>query len=247
MQAADGIGDEGFHDRLAEAQQASADGELIEASQNDRLEDVMADFLEAGASGAAGLVAIPQATQDGGEQGVVDPGTRTARKAKLAADYREPQSKSVALKNLWAQKILLDEAAGVNPHDVFGAVYNSINNMADDDPQKAWSIEMINIVTPVFEASRKNPTLRSWLAVLFPAQEKYYETKAKKLQLTTDISIITELYNAQEMELAVAAVKKIQDEREVSIQEKARKKIERDNEKAEAVGDKKNKKPKTGD
>jgi hypothetical protein len=233
MQAPDGIGAEGFHDRLAEAQQASADGELIENSQDDRLEDIMGDFALAGAGGAAGLVPIPQATQAGGEQGVVDPSTRTARKAKLSADHREAQSKSVALKNLWARQIMLEENAGPNPFTVFGAVWNSINSMADDDPQKAWAIEMINTVTPIFEASRKNPTLRSFLAELFPAQEKYYATKAEKLELTTDISILTELYNEQEMQMAMVAVKRVQDEREAAIKEKARKKVERDNERAE--------------
>ena len=44
--------------------------------------------------------------------------------------------------------------------------------------------------------------------------------------ITPDISILTELYNEQEMQLAMVAVKKVQDEREASIKEKARKKVD---------------------
>jgi len=209
------IGGEGFQEEVQAGQAAAADAELLNYHQDDRMEDIMADFPAAGgALGEAGkLQPLPVSTQIGSETAVHDDRELELLKEK----HGLLQQKAVELKNCWTR--LTQISGGADPYELLSKMYNSIDSMPDGQ-DKNNSVSMMNTIMPTFRAARKNPDLRKFLADLYPAQDKYYEVKDEKLALNKKISMLTKLYNEQEKETVLANLQNEQTKREEDIKRK---------------------------
>jgi hypothetical protein len=209
------IGGEGFQEEVQAGQAAAADAELLNYHQDDRMEDIMADFPAAGgALGEAGkLQPLPVSTQIGPETAGHDDRELELLKEK----HGLLQMKAVELKNCWTR---LTQISGKDdPYELLSKMYSSIDSMPDGQ-DKNNSVSMMNMIMPTFRVSRKNPDLRKFLADLYPAQDKYYEVKDEKLALNKKISMLTKLYNEQEKETLLANLQSEQAKREEDIKRK---------------------------
>ena len=234
------IGEEGFQEEVQAGQAAAADAELLDTYQDDRAEDIMADF-SAGA-GAETLLPLPAQTQDTTGASVLEDTTGASVLEELKVKHPSLQSKACALKDAWARHTQISAAdEDDTPYDLLGKMHSSINCMAEGDG-KNESVVMMNVIMPLFRAARKNADLRKFISDLFAAQDRYYTVKLEKSKLNKKISMLTKLYNEQEKETLLANLQSVQEKRELDIKRKGQAKAEA---KAEAVGDKKNKKQKT--
>lgn len=209
------IGGEGFQEEVQAGQAAAADAELLNYHQDDRMEDIMADFPAAGgALGEAGkLQPLPVMTQIDSEASRHDDRELELLKEKHAS----LQSKAITLREAWTRLTMI--SGGADPYELLNKMYNSIDSMPDGQ-DKNNSVSMMNTIMPTFRAARKNPDLRKFLADLYPAQDKYYEVKDEKLALNKKISMLTKLYNEQEKETLLANLLSEQAKREEDIKRK---------------------------
>ena len=231
MQRQASIGNAGFAEHLAAGQQAALDNELMDENEDDRLEDIMADFPAAGGERPA-LNPLPTATLEvGGGGGVAAHDDRALE--LLNEKHPQLQSKACALKDAWARKTQLDSEtqSGEDPYDMMGTMHNGISSMPEG-PEKKHSVEMMNVLMAMSAAARQNEGLRNFLAEFFPAQVKYYRIKNENRSLDTKISMLTKLYNEQETQAALAALLETQQKRTEAVAEKGRIKAVRAAEKA---------------
>ena len=97
--------------------------------------------------------------------------------------------------------------------------------MSDDDPNRADSVLMWNLIVQIYNRARgpAGKPLRDILVRLFTAQGKYYDTREEIADLREDQRISTKIYNDREMAAAIKKVQAAQEAREKANEIKTRK------------------------
>ena len=221
------IGNPAFAEGLAAGQAAARNGEannsFEQMEEDDRREDIEADFPAAG----GGLQQLPAQTQ------MVDDFAETGSEAAddralelLNEKHSALNSKTFRLRELYAQKHNLMERAGSDPYQILSDMYGKIE-VSEDSEDKEQSIVMLNAVIAVFESARGHAGLRDFVSELFASQRTYYSDKEEKRTINSEIKMLTKLYDEQEKEQMLKALIDKQEQRKQQLAAKGKSKAEK--------------------
>ena len=114
---------------------------------------------------------------------------------------------------------------GTPPLDIMNGIEAQVAAMSDDDPSKADSVLMWNLIVQIYNRARgtAGKPLRDILVQLFTAQSKYYDTREEIADLREDQRISTQIYNEREMAAAIKKVQAAQEAREKANEAKTKK------------------------
>jgi len=114
---------------------------------------------------------------------------------------------------------------GTPPLDIMNGIEAQVAAMADDDPTKADSVLMWNLIVQIYNRARgtAGKDLRDILVQLFTAEAKYYDTREEIAALREDQRISTQIYNEREMAAAIKKVQAAQEAREKANEAKTKK------------------------
>jgi len=216
------IGTERFAERLADAQVATAEDETAYPALEDN------DDKEVGAGGHEELHPPPEGTQHDYEPLME---YDEAEKEEASEKFPDLHAKTWRMKELLTKKATIMNNAGPNPHDLMANMHDMIER-AEDGTDKSQDIAMYNAINAIYESSRTNSDLRNFLADLFGAQRGYYNDKEQLDDIGREFTLLSKLYEKQEMQQMQEKVVKNREARmaalEVKASEKAKKNAEKD-------------------
>ena len=236
------IGVENFANKLQLASDAAANGQV---QDSDAAEEAMKEFLQQAEEKLAGnaMAAMPVMTQTDDYYGdEEDEGHDDKTVTALAETYVSKNAKSFRQKALFAEKYEMDSQEAGNPFDMLMSMHEGIEQSEDND-QKQNDIKMFNTIVPIFESSRANPDLRMFMSDLFGGLQTYYNTKKRRKEIDEEMTILTKLYNEQEMKDAMEELQKKQAARLAAVASKGA--LAAEKKKADMVEPKTSKKAKT--
>ena len=213
------IGVEDFANKLQLAADAAANGQIQES---DAAVEAMQEFLQEAEEKVAGnaLAAMPVMTQADDNYGDEEDESHDDKKeTALAESYASKNAKSFRQKALFAERYEMDNQEAGNPFDMLMSMHEGIEQSEDND-QKQNDIKMFNTIVPIFEASRANPDLRMFMSDLFGGLQTYYNTKKRRKEIDEEMTILTKLYNEQEMKDAMEELQKKQAARLAAVASK---------------------------
>ncbi len=232
------IGDATFAERLQVGQGIAAAGivrandDVLGMEENDRQEDIEADFEL-----SPQLRPMPARTQEvtfTGDDDDDEEMPTASDKETCKALFATLNAKSYRLKDRAAALYKLNEGGIPDPYAILETMHSSIEAMEEGD-ERTQNCHMLNALITVFESARTNPGLRNFASTLFSTQKAYYEYRIEKRAIKKEMAVLNELYDEQEDELQQEALKKKQQERRAMLMNKGEAKAKQDTLKAEAA------------
>lgn len=208
------IADPTFAARLAAGQAEAREGDAnneLEMEEDDRLEDIRADFPNRGE-----LQPAPEMTQAVGDDEDDTNNDEEVAKEALKQNFPTLNGMTFRQKELWAKKHHLLMKAGKDPYTLTVEMREAIERSEGDDKQE--SIEMFNAIYAVFQSARGNAHLRNFIADLFHSQREYYQSKEEKRSIDLELRQMGELYDETEYEQAMQILKDKQAQRKLTLE-----------------------------
>jgi len=147
--------------------------------------------------------------------------------AYRAIDEKYPDQHALAFhrRDIDAKLWTLMTDNGTPPLDIMNGIEEQVAAMSDDDPTKADSVLMWNLIVQIYNRARgtDGKPLRDILVQLFTAQAKYYDSREEIADLREDQRISTQIYNEREMAAAIKKVQAAQEAREKANEIKTKK------------------------
>ena len=209
-----GSGNSAFAVRLAEAQAASANDEMMHPAEG--AEDDEPEWLHWHENK---MQPAPQASQEMEEEYHVE-AYDDRELVLLDEKYATLNAKTFRMKDLMAKREMHELKAGQDPYELMSNMYETIEAMPEGE-DKNDSIHVWNGIYTIFETGRKNANLRAFLADLFPAQRDFYLVQKEKREIADELRMLSKLYDEQELEQTMKALKEKQEKRKASIEAKA--------------------------
>ena len=228
------LGVASFSDDLVRGQQVAADGEIQDDGfQNDRMDDIKADFPSNAPAMSPAMAPAPVATlRNDDDDDDEDDTFAKFLVDELKGKFQSRTSKTARMKALWAKLHQFNEREAVNPYEVLQKMLDDVQSMPESD-QKIHDVQMVNAVIALFQVGRQKPGLRKFLAQLFTAQASYYNDKEERKAVDVELGILNKLYNEQEWEQRMDELRKQQEERTESLKNKGKAKAEKEAAKAD--------------
>ena len=161
--------------------------------------------------------------------------------ATLREKYDKLNGMAYRLKDLFAMKEkLLSNPAGTGPYSTLHEMHLAVTDMEEGD-DKEQATQMFNAIAEIFEVARSNEGLREFAAKVFSGQRDYYQIKAEKQAVDTEMRVLQGLYHELEMKNHIARLREQQEQRLEAIKVKGRKKAAKEAAKEEEQAQKKQK------
>lgn len=215
--ASSSIGAEGFAERLQLGLTAAGNGDVHSDFQITGIDEAEEFLQQAQNQLDAGpkLTSAPMQTQEAASDDEEEDDIDVAFKEEVNERFESLNAKTFRMRELL--KVKMDSDAGEDPYELMQAMHDAVEAAPKDE-----DVVMFNTIDVMFETARSNPELLDFLARVFAAQQAYYTRKAKVGAATRELRALHELYDKQEEEVAMAALRRKQEQRAEQLANKVK-------------------------